>query len=175
MAEHSHHHVSSFSFSATSSRVSSAFSHENNLRQRHLPSNTGAVRAEWRAWPQQLLMPLRIVHNLCSDDNDINGHQNLVGWIPALHAAIDSYVTAIPALTTTIETDACQPIANANLTHVDNALHVVYGTCGADCCGKTDVEYKYRLDAQGNVVIIRYSGLIRLDPALGIICQERMI
>ena len=170
MAEHSYHHVSSFSFSATGSRVSSAFSHEeNNQRQRHLPSNTGAVRAEWRAWPQQLLMPLRIVHNLCSDDdsviNDDDRGNQFLGWIPALRAAIDSYVTAIPALTTTIETDACQPIANANLTHVVNALHVVYGTCGADCCGKTDVEYKYRLDAQGNVVIIRYSGLIRLDPA----------
>mmetsp|Transcript_618 Transcript_618/g.1297 ORF Transcript_618/g.1297 Transcript_618/m.1297 type:complete len:333 (+) Transcript_618:94-1092(+) len=64
----------------------------------------------------------------------------------------------------TIEDGGCNPEINSDLTFVDNQLHVVYGTCGPDCCGKADVEYNYRPAADGDIEITRYAALVRLDP-----------
>lgn len=112
-----------------------------------------AKKAEWRTWPTMLLSPLRVIHNLCDQP-----------WINALSSAADSWASGVDAVSFKFEDGGCNSKVNDDLSYVDNTLHVVYGTCGAGCCGKTDVEYNYRYDSKGAVIITRYAALIRLDP-----------
>ena len=108
-----------------------------------------AVAAEWRPWPSSRINNIEIVHNLCDAD-----------WIKAVEDAAKAWSDASSSVGLTVTAARCNSQVNGDLTYIPWKIHLVYGTCGRDCCGKADVEYGWR----GNGEITKYQSLVRLDP-----------
>lgn len=93
------------------------------------------AQAEWMKWPLESVLGLPIISNLCVENNN--------NWPSALNKARKQWNRkSRGAVQLKYQQAECDTRQNALLTHIPNAIHVVYGTCGADCCGKADVEYK---------------------------------
>ena len=93
------------------------------------------AQAEWMKWPLESVLGLPIISNLCVENNN--------DWLSALNKARKQWNRKSGgAVQLKYQQAECDTWQNALLTHIPNAIHVVYGTCGADCCGKADVEYK---------------------------------
>ena len=93
------------------------------------------AQAEWMKWPLKSVQGLPIISNLCVENNN--------DWPSALNKARKQWnKKSRGAVQLKYQQAKCDTRQNALLTHIPNAIHVVYGTCGADCCGKADVEYK---------------------------------
>lgn len=97
--------------------------------------STNRVQAEWMKWPLESVQGLPIISNLCVENSN--------NWPIALNKARKQWnKKSRGAVQLKYKQAECDTRQNAQLTHIPNAIHVVYGTCGADCCGKADVEYK---------------------------------
>lgn len=93
------------------------------------------AQAEWMKWPLESVQGLPIISNLCVENSN--------NWPIALNKARKQWnKKSRGAVTLKYQQAKCDTRQNAQLTHIPNAIHVVYGTCGGDCCGKADVEYK---------------------------------
>jgi len=98
-------------------------------------STMNRAQAEWLKWPLESVQGLPIVSNLCVENNN--------DWPRALNKARKQWnKKSRGAIKLKYQQAECDTRQNAQLTHIPNAIHVVYGTCGPDCCGKADVEYK---------------------------------
>mmetsp|Transcript_19546 Transcript_19546/g.42163 ORF Transcript_19546/g.42163 Transcript_19546/m.42163 type:complete len:263 (-) Transcript_19546:111-899(-) len=108
--------------------------------------------AEWRPWPQNAVKNLQVYSNLCEEGTK--------DWPRALSKASGQWnKKSLGAVGLRINQEECDLRMDKNLTYIDNAIHVVYGSCGTDCCGKADVEYFYN----GQNEIVKYSALVRID------------
>lgn len=95
------------------------------------------AQAEWMKWPLESVQGLPIISNLCVENSN--------NWPIALNKARKQWnKKSRGAVQLKYRQAECDTRQNAQLTHIPNAIHVVYGTCGPDCCGKADVEYKVR-------------------------------
>ena len=93
------------------------------------------AQAEWMKWPLESVQGLPIISNLCVENSN--------NWPIALNKARKQWnKKSRGAVVLKYQQAKCDTRQNAQLTHIPNAIHVVYGTCGGDCCGKADVEYK---------------------------------
>ena len=93
------------------------------------------AQAEWMKWPLESVQGLPIISNLCVENSN--------NWPIALNKARKQWnKKSRGAVQLKYRQAECDTRQNAQLTHIPNAIHVVYGTCGPDCCGKADVEYK---------------------------------
>mmetsp|Transcript_24525 Transcript_24525/g.70698 ORF Transcript_24525/g.70698 Transcript_24525/m.70698 type:complete len:463 (+) Transcript_24525:212-1600(+) len=122
-------------------RPSFPTSHQNH---RHL-----AKVADWRPWPDDYINDVEIIHNLCDDE-----------WISAVERASQAWTDRSGAVGLRVTASQCNKKVNDDLTFIPGKIHVVYGTCGSDCCGKANVEYSWR----GDGTITKYQALVRLDP-----------
>lgn len=93
------------------------------------------AQAEWMKWPLESVQGLPIISNLCVENSN--------NWPIALNKARKQWnKKSRGAVQLKYRQAQCDTRQNAQLTHIPNAIHVVYGSCGPDCCGKADVEYK---------------------------------
>lgn len=126
----------------------------NHLRASAQPAQSASHRklakaAEWRPWPSSSINNIEIVHNLCDEE-----------WIKAVEDAARAWSDASSSVGLTVTAAKCNSKVNGDLTYIPWKIHLVYGTCGGDCCGKADVEYGWRGDGE----ITKYQSLVRLDP-----------
>jgi len=108
-----------------------------------------AVAADWRPWPSSSINNIEIVHNLCDAD-----------WIKAVEDAARAWSDASQSVGLTVTQAKCNSRVNGDLTFIPWKIHLVYGTCGSDCCGKATVEYGW----MSNGEVTNYQSLVRLDP-----------
>lgn len=114
-------------------------------KHRHL-----AKVADWRPWPDNYINNIEVIHNLCDDE-----------WISAVERACQAWTDRSDAVGLRLTAAQCNKKVNDDLTFIPGKIHVVYGTCGSDCCGKANVEYSWR----GDGTITEYQALVRLDPS----------
>ena len=89
-------------------------------KHRHL-----AKVADWRPWPDQYINNIEVIHNLCDDE-----------WISAVERACQAWTDRSGAVGLRVKAAQCNKKVNDDLTFIPGKIHVVYGTCGSDCCGK---------------------------------------
>ena len=109
-----------------------------------------AKAADWRPWPDSYINSIEVIHNLCDDE-----------WIGAVERASQAWTDQSRAVGLRVTAAKCNSKVNDDLTFIPGKIHVVYGTCGSDCCGKANVEYSWR----GDGTITKYQALVRLDPS----------
>ena len=108
-----------------------------------------AKAADWEPWPSSRINNVEIVHNLCDDE-----------WITAVERAARDWSDRSASVGIRVTQAKCNRRVNDDLTYIPFKIHLVYGTCGSDCCGKANVEYAWR----GSFDITNYQALVRLDP-----------
>lgn len=106
--------------------------------------------ADWRPWPGSYINDVEVVHNLCDAE-----------WISAVERASQAWSDRSGAVGLRVTAARCNSKVNDDLTYIPGKIHVVHGTCGSDCCGKANVEYRWR----GDGTITNYQALVRLDPS----------
>ena len=89
-------------------------------KHRHL-----AKVADWRPWPDNYINNIEVIHNLCDDE-----------WISAVERACQAWTDRSDAVGLLLTAAQCNKKVNDDLTFIPGKIHVVYGTCGSDCCGK---------------------------------------
>ena len=89
-------------------------------KHRHL-----AKVADWRPWPDKYINNIEVIHNLCDDE-----------WISAVERACQAWTDRSGAVGLRVKAAQCNKKVNDDLTFIPGKIHVVYGTCGSDCCGK---------------------------------------
>jgi len=109
-----------------------------------------AQAADWRPWPGSYINDVEVVHNLCDAE-----------WISAVEGASQAWSDLSGAVGLRVTAARCNSKVNDDLTYIPGKIHVVHGTCGSDCCGKANVEYRWR----GDGTITNYQALVRLDPS----------
>ena len=99
-------------------------------KHRHL-----AKVADWRPWPDNYINNIEVIHNLCDDE-----------WISAVERACQAWTDRSGAVGLRLTAAQCNKKVNDDLTFIPGKIHVVYGTCGSDCCGKVSQVVAARLD-----------------------------